>query len=135
MTIYNWVSLLVPVLVSVATGFISYKSAVKTANIKIKASEIEAKNEIDKIKESSDAEVKRLKEQYNHDLEKMKAETDEQIKLKVQEKEMSKQEKTDDIINQLAMEFIKNPDEMKKNLIGVEKAMPVLNKIVKEIKK
>lgn len=110
----------IPVFTSLISGVLAYLAATSKSKSEIKTSEIQAENEIMKIKEEARIENERLAERYNQDLEKMQRETDEKIRLMVAENDLKKGEKSSDITNEITKKAMENPGEFLNNLKDLE---------------
>ncbi|MBM7690199.1 hypothetical protein BCR24_15540 [Enterococcus ureilyticus] len=106
----------IPVFTSLISGVLAYFAATSKSKSEIKTSEIQAENEIMKIKEEARIENERLAERYNQDLEKMQRETDEKIRLMVAENDLKKGEKSSDITNEITKKAMENPGEFLSNM-------------------
>ncbi len=85
------ISIVVPVISSLLT----YLAAIRKSKDDIKAVQIKADNEIQKIIEASDKEIER-----------MKVNTEEQIKLKLAERDLALKENEEKMKNEMASKFL-----------------------------
>lgn len=90
--------------ITVLGSILTYLAATKKAKVELEKSKIEADNEIEKIREAS-----------NKEIERMRVGTEEQIKLKLAERDLASKEKNEEIQNRATSmffdEFIKNPEK------------------------
>lgn len=88
----EWISQLA---ITLLGAILSYLAATKKSKIELEKSKLVANNEIEKIREAS-----------NKEIERMKVETEEQIKLKLAERDLSSIENDEKLKNEAMSKFI-----------------------------
>lgn len=87
------------------------------------ASTKKSKDELEKVKLSTENEIKKIKEESEKEISKIKIQTKELIKLETARSEISKNNKNTDMQNELAMKFmggfLENPESATKQLTAL----------------